>query len=151
MVPLATFILQLRERGIKMLEAMQKVDKITPFTFRAFESVVVPEDFETIYGKMDPELARPSGSRLRTVIADVLRNRYYRWIIMHPGLTNSHVHPSRRMSPTAGVAPPSCCGTGDFLFCWHPTHATLASQLTPYLWGPRVTLSCRQWVAKHPG
>ena len=98
MVPLATFILQLRERGIKMLEAMQKVDKITPFTFRAFESVVVPEDFETIYGKMDPELARPSGSRLRTVIADVLRNRYYRWIIMHPGLTNTHVHPSRRMS-----------------------------------------------------
>ena len=27
----------------------------------------------------------------------------------------------------------------------------LPSHLTPYLWGPRVTLSGRQWVAKHAG
>ena len=111
MVPLAGFVLHIRERAVKLVEAMESVEKVAVFTFRNFEQITHPDDYHAVWRGMDPDVARPTGARLRTVIANVVRNRSFQYILLHPGLAPHHVHPSRRVPPFPPSPPCSLPGT----------------------------------------
>ena len=98
--------MRLRQRAIDLIAEMEKVDRVTPATYRCLESITVPQDYDVICSHMDPALGRPTAARLRVTTAQVLRDRNWKFVLLHPQLKGTHVHASRRM-----LRPPIlCCG-----------------------------------------
>ena len=98
--------MRLRQRAIDLISEMEKVDRVTPATYRCLESVTVPQDYDVICSHMDPALGRPNAARLRVTTAQVLRDHNRKFVLLHPQLKGTHVHASRRM-----FRPPIiCCG-----------------------------------------
>ena len=101
-VAAAGFIMRTGERGIRLIEEMERIGegKITGTTFRVMEGIADPEDYDNVLTDMDPGLGKPTVPRLRQVVQNVLQRRWWTWCLLHPGLTNSHIHATRRVCPS---------------------------------------------------
>ena len=103
----AAYLLVTMERGVRMLRSMEEHGcRLSGGVMRVFEPVLVPEDFDRVTGLMDPGLAKPTVARLRSITRDVLTARYWKWVLLHPDLTDDMIHPSRRVfAPTLATQP----------------------------------------------
>ena len=104
---IASFVLRLGNRAIDMLREMEKVEKLSPGVFRSLQGVVVPEDIHVIWSEMDPSVARPTTARFRGVVQKVIQDRHWKWVLLHPALKGSHVHPSRCVPPPLSLQLPT--------------------------------------------
>ena len=94
-VPLARFVVNQRDKAIKLIEEMEAVDKPTAMSFRCMESVIDPADYITVWKELDPSNGRPTVSRLKTVVTAVVRRRWWTWQILHPANRELFIHPTR--------------------------------------------------------
>ena len=109
-VPMCSFVIHLRDRAVKLVEQMEALERVTLFTFRALEQISHPDDYNVVWRNMDPDNGRPTTARFRSIITEAVRNRNFTYILLHPGLAPSHVHPSRRMFLSL---PGPCRGVGE--------------------------------------
>lgn len=90
--------------AVRLMESGPKGDKrLVPYTWKCLESIFDPADFRELVTVMRDETLRQTASRLRTEAARIVRNRHWTWLIMHPGLTSSYIHPERSMRPAPSV------------------------------------------------
>ena len=63
-----------------------------------FEGLLVPDDQSKVF----TQLAQRSGKLTATIVKEVAQqiteDRWWSWLILHPGLTEAEVHPSRSVS-----------------------------------------------------
>lgn len=99
MQPLAELLKQCRDRAVEVVRKMEKTKRVVPNGFKPLEGFRVPEDYDTLVTKLlaMAEDDRINPDRMRKLAADILRNRWWTWILLHPEMPDDKVHPSRRM------------------------------------------------------
>lgn len=99
----AEFVTQCGQQCISVLERLEKQGKITGYSLKALEPLVVPEDWTRVASMMLMEEHKCTVSRLREVATSVIRERWWTWILLHPELTEVYIHPSRSMYPSSSL------------------------------------------------
>jgi hypothetical protein len=95
---LAELAMQVPEKIVLLLTLMEADAKPTPGSFKPVESFSVPEDYEKLVASFIGE-EKHTVERLRRLCDKILKNRWWRWVLMHPGLQEDRIHPSRSMHP----------------------------------------------------
>ena len=72
--------------------------RLTANTFRPLESLYDPADYRELTTLLRDDTVRQSASRLRAEVTRIVANRHWKWLLLHPGLKDSQIHPERRMS-----------------------------------------------------
>jgi hypothetical protein len=100
-LPLAHLLNVCGERVVQMIAMMEKKKKVVPLAFKVTEGLRDPEDYDTLVTKMlaMAENDRINPDRLRHVAQDLLRKRWWHWILLHPQMPDDKVHPSRSVHP----------------------------------------------------
>ncbi len=93
---LAELALQVPDKIIHLLKIMEREAKPTPGSFKPVEAFCHPEDYRKLVDKFLAEEKR-TVDLFRKHCDQILKNRYWRWILMHPGLGEDRIHPSRSM------------------------------------------------------
>ncbi len=93
---LAELALQVPDKIIHLLKIMEREAKPTPGSFKPVDAFCHPEDYRKLVDKFLAEEKR-TVDLLRKHCDQILKNRYWRWILMHPGLGEDRIHPSRSM------------------------------------------------------
>ena len=90
-------ILHTGAEGLKMIEHMEAGgDRVSGNSFRVMEGIYVPEDYTKIVEKVRAG-DNVNTSRMREVATEVLTERWWSWVLLHPDLPEDKVHPSRRV------------------------------------------------------
>ena len=97
-MPVGKFVVACGDKALQMLESMEERDRLVPLTFKTLENVTDHSDYKQLLAEMSPELGRPSAAKMKTIIMGLLRRRWWNWLILHPEITDSMVHPSRSVS-----------------------------------------------------
>jgi hypothetical protein len=113
-LPLSHWISNCGEEVVACIEAMEhatadKKQGVTLNSFKVLEGFRVPEDYETLLGKMRA-CDKPTPALLLTYGREILLERWWKWTLEHPDLPENRIHPSRRMlnpppSPWEGAVP----------------------------------------------
>ena len=96
MFPLADMIISLRYKGVDLVKNIERDAKPTPGSFKVLEQMVVPEDWFNFHKAMMAE-PKKTLERLRHHATTIIRERWWTWILMHPDLSSTLIHSSRRM------------------------------------------------------
>ena len=85
--------------GARCVDALRAFNvlhpSITIHTFKALAGIMDPNLYTVIIDYMESAKATVPG--LTKVVSTQQRQQWYNWQVMHPGLSESQVHPSRRM------------------------------------------------------
>ena len=95
----AEFVITCGKQGVAVLKRMEESGKISGYTLKPLESITVPEDWIRVAALMEMKEHKATASRLRDVASQVLRDRWWQWVLMHPELKDVYIHPSRRVFP----------------------------------------------------
>ena len=90
----------MRERAIAIVGKMEAQSRVSLNVFKACEQLRDPRDYNELTSAME-SLPRPTSLAFKTELKRVLENRWWTWVLCHPGL--KEVHESRRVlrsSPT---------------------------------------------------
>jgi hypothetical protein len=111
MQPLAQWLVICGDEAAKVVERMESVArKVTPYTFKPLEQVVVPADWQELARAMLDDGAKATAQRLRDQATAVLRRRWWTWILLHPKAPEDDIHPTRRVC-LASHCPLSTCAS----------------------------------------
>ena len=66
---------------------------VTPGPFKLMEPMVLKADFEKLV-KLGEMEARPTVARMRTVVANILKERNWRWVLLLSKLKGNGIGPS---------------------------------------------------------
>jgi hypothetical protein len=108
----AEFISQCGDQAVRVLRAMEKQGKVTGYTMKPLETLVVPEDWQKVANLMEAPGHKATAMRLRDVVDSVTRARWWSWCLLHPELDLKYIHPSRSMYP---YTLPGCLGVAGEL------------------------------------
>ena len=102
MAPLAEWVLVCGEDVVEAVRLLEQKPaggdkKITHNSFRCLESMYDPSDFRELAVVMRDESVKQTPSRLRSEATRIIRNRWWSWILTHPQLKSTHIHPDRRV------------------------------------------------------
>ena len=93
----AYLILHTGAEGLTMITHMEGGgDRVTGNSFRILEGIYVPEDYVKIVDKVRSGDAITT-ARMREIATEVLSERWWTWVLLHPDLPDDKVHPSRSM------------------------------------------------------
>ena len=98
--PLVEWIVRMRERAVAIVGKMEAQSRVSLNVFKACEQLRDPRDYNELTSAMEA-LPRPTSLAFKTELKRVLENRWWTWVLCHPGL--KEVHDSRRVlrsSPT---------------------------------------------------
>ena len=68
---------------------------MTVHQFRILERMYDPSDFEELARLMRDDTIKQTASRLRVEATRIIRNRTWRWLLMHPDLQDTYINPER--------------------------------------------------------
>jgi hypothetical protein len=112
MMPLATWLVHGGSQVVKVLQHMEKAaggKKLTGFTFKCVEALVVPADFQQLTSEMLDESKKATASRLRNISRRLLRSRWWEWVLLNPNVPIESIHQSRSMHPLPLGWLQGCC------------------------------------------
>ena len=92
--------------ALDVIKAMERTGKrIVPGAFKVLEPFRVPEDYDTLMRRLKAEAENDkiNPDKLKRFATEIIRKRWYTWLLTHPDLKDEHVHSSRRMSPRPRV------------------------------------------------
>jgi hypothetical protein len=105
--PAAKLTLTCGQAAIKLFQDMERGGPVTASTFRPVESLVVPGDMKSLVEQLNPELGKPTASRLKAIVYELADNRWWLWAICHPEHPESVIHPTRSVhAPSFHAFPP---------------------------------------------
>jgi hypothetical protein len=106
MQPLASFISVAGDQAVDVVQALEGGSKkVGPYAFKVMEPFTVPDDYLKVATIMKDGSKKATPQRLRMVAGAVLRDRYWSWLLLHPGLGEDRIHPSRSVSPMPSLPP----------------------------------------------
>ena len=109
MYPVTNFIMATRQDGLKAVQRVEDVvtsgrHPMSPYSWKRLESLRVGEDFKELARKLnDPDL-QPTIAVVNQVADGIIRHRWWSWILLHPDMPDSTIHPSRRMFCLSAVS-----------------------------------------------
>jgi hypothetical protein len=92
--PLVEWIVRMRERAVAIVGKMEAQSRVSLNVFKACEQLRDPRDYNELTSAME-SLPRPTSLAFKTELKRVLENRWWTWVLCHPGL--KEVHESRRV------------------------------------------------------
>ena len=97
MFAVAEYINQCGAGALNGLAAMEAVGRVTGYLFKPMVSLCVPEDWQRVTAMMEVPDVKPTAMRLRECTKKVTMERWWTWVLLHPDLTISDIHPTRSM------------------------------------------------------
>jgi hypothetical protein len=67
-------------------------------TFRPLEQLYDPDDYRQLAYLVRDETRAANAASLKADVRRLVRARTWRWLLLHPDLDDSNLHPSRRVS-----------------------------------------------------
>jgi hypothetical protein len=100
MVPATKFLQIVGDDAIETITVMQHGHlAVTPGLMRCLESFAIPADYFEFASKVRGIEGKVTASLVKSIASDILRRRWWDWVILHPDLCKEGlVHPTRRMS-----------------------------------------------------
>ena len=88
-----------REQALEVIKTMERSTggRLSVHAFKCMEQLRDPEDLHKVCTEMEDATQKPTASRLKSVVATLARQRWWIWLIMHPGLSPLEIHPSKSM------------------------------------------------------
>lgn len=97
MVPLVDWVWHCGELVASVIEDMEKHGSVRPGTFKVLQQMTVPADYTELLQKLRNPTVKTTGTRMKALAKDILRKRWWQWLLEHPELGPDHIHPSRSM------------------------------------------------------
>jgi hypothetical protein len=72
---------------------------VGPGTFKTLERMYVPTDYDELLAEFMRDSAPATAAYFSSLVTKIVRRRNWTWILEHPELKDSDVHPTRRMLP----------------------------------------------------
>jgi hypothetical protein len=91
----ARFVLRVGTPALELAKKLESNEgKVSGYTFKVMESIQMQEDYMKVISRcqLDPKLTPQT---FQNTVREVIRERYWCWILTHPGLIPDHIHPSR--------------------------------------------------------
>ena len=95
-VPVAYFLMHTGREGLQIIERLCEKEKVTGNSFKVLESVYVPADYHDIVTHLQHQ-DTVTVAMLKETAMEVLMDRWFSWIILHPEMPEEKVHRSRSM------------------------------------------------------
>jgi hypothetical protein len=96
MAPCCKFVLMCQEDAINLVKKMEEFSNavVGPYAFKPLEGMILKMDFDQLIkrGKLE---ARPNVQWLKVTAAEIIRDRYWKWLLLHPQLQPERVHPDK--------------------------------------------------------
>lgn len=95
------------DKIVNMLKVMEREAKPVPGSFKVVEQLSHPEDYQKLVNNYMEENKR-TVEKVRWHTERIVRERWWRWTLLHPDLGPDRIHPSRSMpSPQSFLPPPT--------------------------------------------
>ena len=91
---LAELALQVPDKVLMLLKLMEQDAKPTPTPFKCVEAINQPDDYQKVVQNMLIE-KKKTVDRLRFHCDHIVRDRWWKWTLLHPGLGEQYIHPTR--------------------------------------------------------
>ena len=92
----AKFTMICKDEAVELVKKMEERGgkDIVPSTFKPLEPLVLKADFDKLIraGKLED---KPNALWLRNKTMEIMRERYWTWILLHPGLRPDKIHEDR--------------------------------------------------------
>jgi hypothetical protein len=99
--PVAKWVMSIGDKAIKVMKEIEQNTPNLAVSFgKVLESINVLEDMHAVADNVLSAEQKITAGLFQQKAREVARARYWQWVLMHPGLRDTHVHPSR------GVVPP---------------------------------------------
>lgn len=96
MSAVAKFTIKMGKEAVALVMKMEEHSSVivTPYAFKCMEAMILQKDFEKLIkeGKLE---TKPNVQWLKQTVHDIVRMRYWTWVLMHPGLRPERVHPDK--------------------------------------------------------
>lgn len=84
------------DKIVNMLKVMEREAKPVPGSFKVVEQLSHPEDYQKLVNNYMEENKR-TVEKVRWHTERIVRERWWRWTLLHPDLGPDRIHPSRSM------------------------------------------------------
>ena len=140
---MSRFVQTMGERALKIIRKLEanETRTISGYSFKALESVTMDEDYEKIINMTELEKKLNVGG-FQNIVKKVVRQRWWIWVLQHPGLQPDRVHPSRGV---ASLLPPfsACMFSNISRVCDRVVHSSSVSTFSSltflFSWCPSQT------------
>ena len=92
--------MQCGKQAINVLQRLEERTKVTGYMFKPLEAIIVPEDWSRWAATLEMGEHKATAKRLRDVATEIIRDRWWTWVLLHPELDATHIHPTRSMPPS---------------------------------------------------
>ena len=128
MGPVADMLMMVDDAAdvVKMVEKLEgrmgagRQVTVAPGTFKPLERMYVPEDYDELLAEFMKDGAPATAQYFTQLVGKIVRRRNWTWLLTHPDLKPSDIHPSRRVPVLCcvrTVRAPSCgCDTVSVWF-----------------------------------
>ena len=95
MQPLVDWVWHCGDMVATVVEHMEQNGNVRPGTFKMMQQLTVPADYTELISKLRNPTIKCTATRMKQCMKEILRKRWWSWLLEHPDLGTDYIHPSR--------------------------------------------------------